>query len=304
MENEPDYLEYVKEQISISDESLNSFTDENEFNQIGVEVFKEACFMLIPIASLRKKNSEGDVPYNKSEAAIMGNLARYVKLSNALLEQFVKKRGETVHILIRCLAETYINTLFLLKFSDSNTINHYIKQSLRIEKQMLQIIQDNIKSRDSILPIEKRMIDSIKRTISLSGFDENKLTSGSKWDDKVRARIFEIIDPEFYVLLYGTSSHAVHGNWQDLIDHHLIEKDGGFFQNNDWNFPHYQLLMAATMLTNDLTIEVARKIIPEGKNKTKLINAVSENLNLVLRINSAHELLRQKIYPSLNEDDT
>jgi hypothetical protein len=295
MSNSPDYLIYKHELTEIKDEQINLFTTHGEFNELGVEILKEVNSLLITIASIYRADENGKtVPYTHEEAALIGNLVRYCKLSSGFLEQFTKKRAETSLIFFRCLSETYINLKYFLKYKDEHTLRHYIKHSLRQEKDLLEIIKRNVTSKEQAEHIEERMTNSIKNSFRASDFEEENVNNSTKWDGKVKARIKEIIDPDFYVLIYGSASHAVHGNWQDLITHHLAEENGGFLPDTSWTYPTLQLLIATTILSGDLLHNYVEEVIPNDNKKRELLVLIEDIIERTFKLDKAHELFIQR----------
>lgn len=278
----------------IDNGKISSFTTHGEFNELGVELFKEIALLIVPVASLYKQDEKGNsIPFNQEQAAIVGNLVRYCKLCNCFLEQFTKKRLETSLIFFRCLAETYINLKYFLKFKDQNTIRHYIKNSLRQEKDVLEILKRNVANKKGIEHIETRMMDSINRAFIASDFEEEDISSSSKWNEKVKARIKEIIHPDFYVLIYGNASHAVHGNWQDIIAFHLKKEQEGFLPDTDWTLPTLQIIFSATVLSCDLLHNYADEVLPDSDNKRTLITSVENIMTRAFHLDRQHELFIQ-----------
>jgi hypothetical protein len=181
-----------------------------------------------------------------------------------------------------------------LKYKDEHTLRHYIKHSWRQEKDLLEIIKRNVTSKEQAEHIEERMTNSIKNSFRASDFEEENVNNSTKWDGKVKARIKEIIDPDFYVLIYGSASHAVHGNWQDLITHHLAEENGGFLPDTSWTYPTLQLLIATTILSGDLLHNYVEEVIPNDNKKRELLVLIEDIIERTFKLDKAHELFIQR----------
>jgi hypothetical protein len=292
--NNPDYLMHKHPFTLVEKEVIELFTSNDEFNMVGVELFKEILSPLITIVSVERLNSDGNiVPFNHEEAALIGNLVRYNKLCSAFLEQFTRKRTETSLIFLRCITETFVNLKFFLKYKDQSTLNHYIKQSLRQEKQFIELVRKNISDKSQADDIEIRMQDSIKRSFRASDFEEDEINNSSKWDEKVKSRINEILGPEAYILLYGSSSHAVHGNWQDLINFHLTASGDGFLPNIEWSTPTLQILSAVTLLSCDLLRDYAAEVLPDSESKNVLLEFVDDLMQRTILVDVTHETFIQ-----------
>jgi len=246
------------------------------------------------IASVVRRDSEGDtVPFTHEEAALIGNLVRYDKLCSAFLEQFTRKRTETSLIFLRCIAETFVNLKFFLKYKDESTLNHYIKQSLRQEKQFIELVRKNVSDKAHADDIEIRMQESIERSFRKSDFEEDEINNSSKWNEKIKSRINEILSPEAYILLYGSSSHAIHGNWQDLITFHLTSSGDGFQVNTEWSTPTLQILSAVVLLSCDLLRDYATEVLPDSESKNKLLEFVEDLIQRTILLDVTHETFIQ-----------
>lgn len=291
----PNILDYKTKFTNVNEEEVKSFVSNSQFNDLGIGLFKEISVLIIPTSSiLRLDDNKKVVPFSHEESALIGNLVRYCKLSTAFIEQVAKGRLETSLIFFRTLAETYITIKYFLKYKDENTLKHYIKHSLKLEKEILDIIKNRVKDELLVNKIEQRIIDSIKNSFRLSDFDEEDVSKSSKWSSKVKGRIDEILAPEAYVLMYGIASHAIHGNWQDIITFHLKEQEEGFLPDAEWTYPTLQILSGATYLSCDLLKNYATVVIPESQTKKELIEYVDEILDRAIRLDMYHEKFRQQ----------
>ena len=293
MTDHPDYLMHKTDRTEVNEEKILGFDDHSEFSYLAVEIFKEISILIVTVSSIRRSSGGVEIPYNREEAAVFGNLVRYCKISSAYLEQYTKKRMETCMILLRSLMETYINLKYFLKYKDQHTISHYIKHSLKQEKLLLELIRQREGKDPSLQHIEMRMKDSINRSIKDSGFTEEEISNSSKWADKVKQRLSEIIDPSLYII-YGNSSHSVHGNWQDLLFFHLTKSGDGFQPKSEWTTPNIQLLAPMTLMSCDLLRNFAEEVIPESKNKDALIEEIKDIFVRAYKLDKLHEQFIQK----------
>jgi hypothetical protein len=287
----PDYLQHKFNTKDFDKSEISRFESSDEYCSYGVELLKELYSISITVSTIERRDSDNkQMPFNKEEAALIGNLIRFNKLGSAFLEQITKKRLETSMIFFRCIAETYINLKYFLKFKDQHTLRHYIKHSLRQEMQLIEKIKSNIADKDEILDIENRMMDSINRAFETTDFDFEEINNSTKWESKVKKRVFEIIDPAFYTFIYGNASHSVHGNWQDLISFHLRKVDNGFLPKTEWTTPDLQIINAVTILGCDLLENYCKEVIPVGNDKEKLIDAIHSVGVRSFALDKQHEL--------------
>lgn len=271
---------YLGDYIPKRNEIPNKLLDINDFNKFGVELFKEIAIPLRIISSIKRKNSETNeiIEYDKEIAVIIGSLVRFGKLLSSLLEQFVQSRTENALIFFRCLAETYINIKFFLKYTDDYTIKHFIKYSLQTEKEMLEIIKKNSSEREKVLSIENRMMKSINRAFDETDFSFDELNNSTKWKNKVKSRLSDILSPELYSFIYGAGSHAIHGNWQDLFTFHLEKGKNGYFPKPEWTIPQIQLLTSSTIISCDLLKSYSERFFPNDYDRISLFLMIDDIL--------------------------
>lgn len=116
-----------------------------------------------------------------------------------------------------------------------SVINDYVRYSLQREWVLLAEIEANIAERGGTeLPIERRMRNSIMRTFTLSEVDpESRPPKPIRhWGGKdLRQRAASLGIEKAYLAVFGGPSESVHGNWGDLLRHHLKSTERGFEPN-------------------------------------------------------------------------
>jgi hypothetical protein len=107
-------------------------------------------------------------------------------------------------------------------------------------------IETNIASRSGvILPIEARMLGSIKKSFEKSGVTPEEVTkqAAKPWKDVDLYQRAEAVGlGEAYLGLFGGPSHNIHGAWQDLLEYHLNHDGEGFTPELAWHRPRPQVL--------------------------------------------------------------
>ena len=117
---------------------LTEFKDENQFVDAYVELLKQTITLLFLIVGDRYSEGKEGIPrkINRNEAIIGGNLTRLIKLNTSFLENICNGKLEICYILNRCIAETAINTQFMIVGGEENVLRNYIKYSLITEKEL------------------------------------------------------------------------------------------------------------------------------------------------------------------------
>lgn len=232
---------------------IERFDSEDKFMDAYVELLKQTIELIYRVIGLKYCDIDG-VPkkIDKDEAVVGGNLTRLIKLNTSFLQNVCEGKLEICYIINRCIAETAINTKFLLIEGEERVRRNYIKNSLITEKELWETILSNVKDRSGdILPIEERMQKSIQNSFDKSDFDLDEVKRSSKWKSiKERANI--VAGEMFYSVFYGISSHSIHGNWQDILFNNLKKLEDGFELNLQWNRPRPQIIDGAIILNLDI----------------------------------------------------
>lgn len=168
--------------------------------------------------------------YIRRHAILVGLLIRLAKLHDCLLENICKDRAEIALILLRLMFETMAKMDYLM-ISKPSSYRSFVISSLRAEKETLQDMKEKKKQRP-LRPIEKRLMRSSKKAIREAGILQKGLFLQRQWtiDGKDFRAILMHLDRESdYLYGYRTQSHVIHGDWGDLLRHHL-RKHGGFYK--------------------------------------------------------------------------
>jgi hypothetical protein len=236
-----------------SDAEIERFDSEDKFMDAYVELLKQTIELIYRVVGLRYCDPEG-VPkkIDKEEAVVGGNLIRLIKLNTSFLQNICEGKLEICYIINRCIAETAINTKFLLIEGEERVKRNYIKNSLITEKELWETIITNVKDKSGdVLPIEERMQRSIQNSFDKSDFDLGEVKRSSKWKS-IKDRANLVAGEMFYSVFYGISSHSIHGNWQDILLNNLKKIEDGFELNLQWNRPRPQIIDGAIILNLDI----------------------------------------------------
>ena len=236
-----------------SQTEIEKFDSKDKFMDAYVELLKQTIELIYRVVGLKYCDNEG-IPkkISKDEAVVGGNLTRLIKLNTSFLQNICEGKLEICYIINRCIAETAINTKFLLIEGEERVRRNYIKYSLITEKELWETILLNVKDRSGdVLPIEERMQKSILNSFDKSDFDLDEVKRSSKWKS-IKDRANLVAGEMFYSIFYGISSHSIHGNWQDILISNLKKLEEGFELNLDWNRPRPQIIDGAIILNLDI----------------------------------------------------
>ena len=222
--------EWVGPAIQVNDEVIRACQERNEFGGLSFALYREATG-LIWVTSKLIMMRETDPPYSATKRYASELLSRISKLMASVLKLSSEvEHGETVQILYRCIPESSIDLQYLLKKDDDTVFERFIKVGLKSERELYDIIQENITNRNGQeLEIERDMLQSITRTCEHSGMkiEEIDPRAGS-WGGSYRDRMKEIGLAEGYPFFQGMASQAVHGSWSDLVRNYLNKSETGY----------------------------------------------------------------------------
>jgi hypothetical protein len=276
--------------VEIHEKQVQKFTSEKDFVGLSIDVLIEVGSFVCVAANLYPLDRK---QWNRDEAILGGHLVRLYKLISAMLDQTTQFRRETTHIFARLAFECIINLRYLIKHASSELFNSYIDYSLKHEKKLRTKILENIKARGGTkLNIESRMLSSIDKSFKISGVSPDNMThqEPKNWGNK---NIYEKADDlgltDAYLATFGGGSHSIHGNWQDLLEFHLITNhdDCTFRANIDWHPPRPQILNALSLHATQAIIDYVKWLDP--KSSDNIVKALKELEDRILLLDKLHE---------------
>jgi hypothetical protein len=220
------------ERVDVDVDVVRGYEREIQFSILGFNLCREvtswACVAACVIPPLGG--------WNRNEAVLAGHSVRLFKLLRSLLEQVNGEKADLMWVVLRMASECAINLRVLIK-GGQPIIDDYVRYSLQREWTLLAEIEANVVKRGGEeLPIERRMKKSIMRTFGLSEVDPQSRPPRPirHWGGKdLRQRAASLGIEEAYRAVFGGPSESVHGNWGDLLRHHLKCSDGGFGPNTE-----------------------------------------------------------------------
>tara|TARA_R110001592_G_scaffold363321_1_gene683755 strand:+ start:25601 stop:26476 length:876 start_codon:yes stop_codon:yes gene_type:complete len=279
----------VVPRVEVNIHEIDKFESEDDFIGLSVDLLIEAGGYVCAAASIMPGEGE---KWNSDQAVIGGNFVRLYKLISALLDQTCQRRREISFMLARMAFECIVNLRYIIKNLSPELLFSYKAYSLKHEKKLLEKIRENIQRRNGDeLPIEKRMIESIFRSFRESDIspEEIKPKELRNWGDKnIYERADDVGLSEAYLAAFGGPSHGIHGNWQDLLEYHLIsEGDGLFSPNLDWRRPRPQYLNVVSLHSAEVVEGFVRELgFEEIQGLIKNLNDLQER---ILILDKAHE---------------
>lgn len=254
-------------------EEIRKYTDEDQFTTVSVELLKEVCQITSLLAGTYRLDDQGTPrKWTRNEAIIGGLMMRTSKLQMGFLDQICKNHLEIALIISRSLTEGIFNIIYLLNKNQEKLYDEYVIYSLKTEYDMLNRINQNIEKRGSKLDIETRIIKSIEHAFDISqiSIDQVKNRKRETWGKSIYERLKAIGMESMYLVFMGLASHSVHGNWQDLIDHHLYFQDGQFSPKIKWSVARPEAILSVSILSIEANKWYLEKVIEESSDNKRL----------------------------------
>lgn len=174
----------------------------------------------------------------KPKAIIIGLMVRLGKLFHGFVQQIECGQEDIASIFARLIFETEVKISYLIK--NPRSWKSYVITSLRAEREMLEDLRAKGKTR-KLIPIEKRIQKSVRRSLKTAGTTEKELLAFKKHreiDGKNFRGLLEDLNREHeYIYGFASSSRHVHGGWLDLHRYHLSKKGRGFQPNIKFRLP-------------------------------------------------------------------
>lgn len=270
-------------------QELAKFTTEEDFTGLSVDALIEVGQYVCVVSSFYSTRSRC---WNRNQAIVGGQMVRLYKLISAILDQTCQHRREIAFILARLAFETIVNVKYLIANASQELFDSYVCYSLKHEKKLLNKIEHNIKQRNGeILPIEERMLRSIKTTFVKSEVTRDQVSTNEprNWGGKnIYQKAEDVGLSEAYLGVFGGGSHSVHGNWMDLLGYQLQDVEGGFRAQHDWRYPRPQINFAISLLTTHALAEYSQFLAIEELSAL-MLPRIADVVERIEVFDAAHE---------------
>ena len=285
--------ELFDEPVAVTEEVLQACSTEGACSPLAFELYKETA-TVVAVCSHLYVDSGREAALPRNQAVCAGLLVRIVKFMTAVAHLISEDadRGDVVFALNRCITESATDVRFLAIKNDEQIFDQFVGASLSSEREFYDVIQKNIKARGGeILPIERRMLDAIDRVCRLSGVSIRDVDPRMRnWAGGLRSRLIAIGMGDGYPMLQRIPSHAVHGTWVDLVQHHLSEVNGdGFKPDPTWSHVDSRLMLPLCLLVLTAARTYAEVFFPRLPELEPLVARVDALMGRIMAVEEAHE---------------
>lgn len=212
---------------SFSALEMDRCRETGDYNPILFEWYKFVGSLVALVAHIQKESPAFQSIQDQHYHVLIGLLNRCARLMLANIALSHEGRfGETTAIVDRCIFESAIKIVWLCTDPSHDKFVRYLADGLKAELEFKTQIESNIASRNAkALPIESRMLRSIKNHIAASGLSESEIANTKRLPDM--ASILEAVGHSrlMYIVGQRIGSHHVHGTWSSLLIHYLEERE-------------------------------------------------------------------------------
>jgi len=229
---------------------LDSLNSNDDFMVLIVKAMNK-CLYLIKVSLLMVTEQELKAGFTTEKAIIVGHMVRVYKLYEGFLYHISQHQLEIAMVFLRLIFEATSRMKYLIRNSNNEeTFSSFILTSYRSEKEVLDDLNRKAQSRP-LIEIESRIMRSIKYHLGDDKITEEALAANKNWkiDGKsARDLLASMGEEALYPYLYASSSHYVHGDWHDIKQYHLQEKDGFIHPKLDYSIPDPRPTIAASRI--------------------------------------------------------
>jgi hypothetical protein len=243
------------EDIQIEAEDVATWESEDRFLDCGINLLREVAKIGAILSCIMPPAADGRGfgYWSRNQAILGGLLVRLSKLQNGFVVLSLKGLREVARLVFRSLFETAVNLVYMAEQRSDELYDRYVRYSLSTDILLLQRIEQNSNQRGYETPTEKRMIGSIKSLFQRSGVDISSVSPKDKqaWAGNLYDRAKALGYGEMYLATFSFPSHEVHGNWGDLVEHHLEWSPDGFLPDTETGSVRAYEILAAGLISAD-----------------------------------------------------
>jgi hypothetical protein len=252
----------------VDDDALARAASDEPFAHEAVAVLKELLQSVTLVARVRRGDQEGEPrSLSRNEAILAGQMVRLAKLHQGLLEYCSPPRMELFAFVLRGAVETAVNLRYLLEHGSPDVFDAYVQDSLRLDKQLHDRINETVKARSgAVMPMEYGLLEGIERAFRTAGvaLDGVSAKSRAAWTEGgIKGRFTALGLERLYASYFAVQSNYVHGAWQELYEHHLtMRPDGGFLPRPEFEDLAVPPLLMATDVLAGAAVDYLRAVVP------------------------------------------
>lgn len=261
-------------EIQVDPAEIERWESEDSFIDRGIDLFREVAKIGAILSCIMPPRPVDGMGYWNREQAIFGGLLiRLSKLQHGFMILTCKNCREVARLVFRSVFETAVNLLYLAERGSPELYERFVRYSLWTDKKLLARVDLNVHRRGYELPIEKRIVTSVETLFRKSGVDISSITDEDKrsWAGSLYDRAEAVGYGEMYLATFSLTSHEVHGNWGDLVEHHLESSPDGFLPETRYSPARTYEILAAGLLSAESYERYARRSVSRSEDRELLL---------------------------------
>lgn len=281
---------FLPDRIDVNNEVISDHIDSGRLSELVFELFQEAGQLCTITAAAHKVVDESIEAWERNQAICAGLMIRISKLMVGIV-LFAKEaeHGELIMVLNRCLSESAVNLMFLIRKDDKEIYDKFVHSSLSTERAFYDVVREFVEERGA-LQIDERILASIQRVANLSGFEIDDIDPHhTDWAGSLRYRYEELEQGQRYVTEQRMGSHAVHGTWVDLVHNHLVKVPGGFAGNLEWSDSDGQLLGPAAVIGLEAAQNYVTEFFGDTAESPIIVERIIDLQNRILEVETSRD---------------
>lgn len=285
--------QWLGESVGVTDATLRQCATQGAFSRLALGLYGETITVLAGCSHAYVVVTSKEGVLSRNQAICAGLLVRITKFMTAVASLVSQdpERADVVFALNRSIMESATNLEFLIAKNEERFFDQFVCFSLAPERELYEVIQKNIDARDGQkLPIEQRMLESINRVCSLSSTTIADVPPKmGDWGGGLRNRLIFLEREKAYVAQQKLPSHAVHGTWVDLVQHHLLKVENGFQPDFTWSQVDARLMLPICIHVLNAAHAYIGTFFPPLPELEPLLERIKDLPDRIASVDKAHE---------------
>jgi hypothetical protein len=206
-----------------SDEDLERCRQARRPMPVLWEVYRYVTMLAVKIANIDPRSPACREHPRLSRAVTCGLANRCARLMGASMDLTTNARNrEALAILSRAITESATKLSWVCRAETESRVRRFVANGLGADLEFRTVIESNVVRRGGTPTAqEARMLRAIGKALRESGLTEGEIRAEPRLPDMYQMLEQLGYDRPYYVAVQRMPSHAVHGNWSDLVTGYL-----------------------------------------------------------------------------------
>jgi hypothetical protein len=281
-----DVLSELPDAPDPSSEELSSYQRPSDWTELFFEWHKTVGILAISFSFLDRQSSALKRMKERNFIVLTSLINRSGRLMMANLRLASENRhAEAMSVVDRALHETAIKAIWLCKSKIRDKFDRYLADGLRHDLEFERYIQRQIAERKYKMEIKRRMLGSIRRSLSTSGISRARISRTKRMPD-----LYSILQdcgfPNLtYIVIQRMGSHSVHGSWTSLLAHNLAVEGKRLTLKGEFNPPHPNQLMMGSLIVLEAIHAFVESVVKRAERR-KILAVIDRYRSMLSKHNA------------------